>query len=124
MEMKIEVPVVVTPKPFNMAIVREALLKAIILLKACEWPDDAPMQDITEVMDEIEKALSVPARNCDVGPVGEQAERFWRYCNAHSCNKCPARGGWRTVYTDGTSFKMIQCGILWAQMPYNEGGAK
>ena len=47
------------------AALREALLKAIILLKACEWPDDAPMQDITKVMDEIEKALSAPPRNCD-----------------------------------------------------------
>ena len=50
----------------NAAAMREALLKAIVLLQACEWPDDAPMQDITEVMDEIEKALSWPARNCDV----------------------------------------------------------
>ena len=44
---------------------REALSTAIILLMACEWPDDAPMQDITEVMDEIGKALSAPQRNCD-----------------------------------------------------------
>ena len=49
----------------NAAELREALLKAIVLLQACEWPDDAPMQDITEVMDEIEKALSAPPRNCD-----------------------------------------------------------
>lgn len=49
----------------NAAALREALLKAIILLKVCEWPDDTPMQDVAEVMDEIEKASSAPPRNCD-----------------------------------------------------------
>lgn len=44
---------------------REALSTAIILLMACEWPDDAPMKDIAEVMDEIGKALAAPQRNCD-----------------------------------------------------------
>lgn len=69
-------------------------------------------------------AISKPPRNCDVGTPEEQAERFWEYCDAHSCDKCPARGGWRTVYVDGASCKLIQCGVLWAQMPYEqEGGA-
>ena len=49
----------------NAAAMREALSTAIILLMACEWPDDAPMQDITKVMDEIGKALAAPPRNCD-----------------------------------------------------------
>ena len=54
-----------TTTPGNAAAMREALLKAIILLKACEWPDDTPMQDVAEVIDEIEKASSAPQRNCD-----------------------------------------------------------
>jgi hypothetical protein len=49
----------------NCAKLREALLKAIVLLKACDWPDDTPMQDVAEVIDEIEKASSAPPRNCD-----------------------------------------------------------
>ena len=51
---------------YNMAAMREALSTAIILLKACEWPDDTPMQDVAEVMDEIEKAFFAPPRNCDL----------------------------------------------------------
>ena len=80
--------------------------------------------DVDTIIAEDRKSAIRPRRNCDVGTAEEQAKRFWGYCNAHSCNECPARGGWRTVYTDGTSFKMIQCGILWAQMPYeaNEKG--
>ena len=54
-----------TTTPGNAAALREALIKAIILLKACEWPDDTPMQDVAEVIDEIEKASSAPQRNCD-----------------------------------------------------------
>ena len=50
----------------NVKAMREALLKAIILLRVCEWPDDAPMQDIAEVIDEIEKASSAPPRVCDI----------------------------------------------------------
>lgn len=49
-------------KPYgSAAALREALLKAIILLKVCEWPDDTPMQDVAEVIDEIEKASSATA---------------------------------------------------------------
>ena len=49
----------------NAAAMREALMKAIILLKVCEWPDDTPMKDVAEVIDEIEKASCAPQRNCD-----------------------------------------------------------
>ena len=55
-----------TTTPGNNAAMREALLKAIILLKVCEWPYDTPMQDVAEVIDEIEKASSAPPRNCDL----------------------------------------------------------
>lgn len=78
-----------------------------------------------KLVDMANAALAESPRNCDVGTPEEQAERFWGYCNAHSCNDCPARGRWRTVYVDGASCKLIQCGVLWAQMPYEaqEGGA-
>ena len=75
---------------------------------------------LLSVKEALAKVLAVPLRECDVGSAVEQTDRFWGYCNAHSCNECPARGGWRTVYIDGTSFKMIQCGVPWAQMPYKE----
>ena len=51
--------------PGHAAALREAVVKAIILLKVCDWPDDTPMQSVAEVIDEIEKAASAPPRNCD-----------------------------------------------------------
>ena len=50
----------------NTAAMHDALLKAIVLLRACDWPDDTPMQAVAEVIDEIEKASSAPPRNCDM----------------------------------------------------------
>lgn len=97
-----------------------AALKVIVL----RGHDAEDLRSLGFYMDKANLALAKPPRNCDVGTALEQTDRFWGYCNAHSCNECPARGGWRTVYIDGTSFKMIQCGVLWAQMPYESGAAK
>lgn len=64
-ELADRIKAVVKQELCNGAAMREALSTAIILLKVCEWPDDAPMQDIAEVMDKIEKAFFAPSRNCD-----------------------------------------------------------
>ena len=55
-------------------------------------------------------------RNCDVGTVAEQNERFDKYCYDHRsheicCGKCPI-------------FGEPCCELAWSQMPYEEGGAK
>ena len=65
----------------------------------------------------IERALSAPARSCDVGTAEEQAERHSRFCISHGglCKRCPAH---RRTHNG--------CVLAWAQMPYGveEGGAK
>ena len=63
-----------------------------------------------------ESALSAPPRNCDVGTVAEQDERFYKYCYNHRsheicCGKCPI-------------FGEPCCELAWSQMPYEEGDAK
>ena len=63
-----------------------------------------------------EAALSAPPRNCDVGTVAEQNERFDKYCYDHRsheicCGKCPI-------------FGEPCCELAWSQMPYEEGDAK
>lgn len=59
-----------------------------------------------------------PRRNCDVGTAKEQSERFDKFCHANintqrCCGDCPA---FHTTRDD--------CELVWAQMPYEEGGAK
>lgn len=63
-------------------------------------------------------ALAEPPRNCDVGTAEEQEERLYAYCKAHrdndaECLYCPLFG-----QTGG------YCELVWAQMPYEEGGAE
>ena len=67
-------------------------------------------------------ALAAPPRNCDVGTAEEQIERFNEFCNSEwrdsgdaNCDNCP-------LWVSGTIGK--DCQIRWAQMPYEEGGAK
>lgn len=62
-------------------------------------------------------ALAEPVRNCDVGTAEEQTERFCLLCNMR-CDGCKC---------DHRLFKEEDsgpCAIAWAQMPYEEGGAK
>ena len=63
-------------------------------------------------------ALERSLRNCDVGTVEEQAERFHAFCasnkkcgDVYSCERC--------------QFNSVEdCELAWAQMPYEEGGAE
>lgn len=68
------------------------------------------------ILNWCDAALSEPVKNCDVGTAREQYVRFTNYCNAHGdCVDCPIKAEWH---------KALSCGILWAQMPYEEGCAK
>ena len=64
-----------------------------------------------------EVEIGRPFRNCDVGTVKEQAERFDEFCYNHrsrekGCGDCPLLEGGPC------------CELAWTQMPYGEGGAK
>ena len=81
MELKIEVPVVVTPKPSNMAIVREALEKAELGL--FRWMSGTMTRDEhRELVATIKEALAAAARNCDVPHMDEHELwiRWQNYC--------------------------------------------
>ena len=72
----------------------------------------------TRLAEACDAALSTPLRNCDIGTVEEQAERFDEFCYNHrsrekGCGGCP-------ILDCGVSC----CELAWAQMPYEEGGAK
>ena len=60
-----------------------------------------------------EAEIGSPRRNCDVGTAEEQAKRLSEWCNGRHCVNCQFKGGWPD-----------ECKLQWAQMPYEEGGAK
>lgn len=69
---------------------------------------------IRQRLEELRDALAATPRNCDVGTAEEQAERYMNFChNYPKCTGCPCVG--RVQYH--------QCEFVWAQLPYEEGGA-
>ena len=69
------------------------------------------------LVEEINAALALPRRQCDVGTAEEQYGRYEKFCCSHyreysvgHCSQCP--------------FSEPTCKLEWAQMPYEEGGAK
>lgn len=72
--------------------------------------------NILELLSYLNTALSAPPRNCDVGTAEEQAMRYESFCCKHrKCIECPCAR--RPQYNSN-------CEFVWAQMPYEEGGAK
>ena len=69
----------------------------------------------------VRAALAAPPRNCDVGSVEEQTARFTKVCTANS------KDGVRGLCSGTCPFSrdyQSECALVWAQMPYEEGGAK
>jgi hypothetical protein len=77
-------------------------------------------EEMANALDKAKAALAEPLKNCEVGTVEEQTERFRKFCFAHThkngtdfrCHKnCPAKnyiGGWGIPY----------CQVRWGQLPY------
>ncbi|MBQ4385620.1 MAG: hypothetical protein II823_06870 [Kiritimatiellae bacterium] len=104
----------------NGAKMREALIKFV---RAYEQTDEmANIEDTAGAYDLARAALSAPPRNCDVGTAEEQTERMHEnYCSHHECYVIPtdAEPYGCPLYEQG-----VDCRLKWAQMPYEEGGAK
>ena len=95
----------------NAAAMREALLEASIALSDATH-HHMTEDDAKECLSVVNASLSAPLRNCDVGTAEEQNNRFLKFCESLDCERyCPL-------------FKAESCELAWAQMPYEEGGAK
>ena len=73
--------------------------------------------EITTAIKKCFAALSSSPRNCDVGTAEEQYARVLAFCKRHKvgfrCVDCPVNG-----------VLAKNCALMWAQMPYEEGGAE
>ena len=99
----------------NSAKMREALDSIYNKLETLDVEEDSYADEvISSVKSDIVAALSAPPRNCDVGTVEEQAERFHAFCKSnkqcgdvYSCERCQLNS-------------IEDCELAWAQMPYDE----
>lgn len=76
----------------------------------CHATDAHVLDYLTQVEMWAKAALAEPVKNCEVGTPEEQEGR-WN----EACNKFKIRCRTRSCY---------RCAFDWAQMPYEEGGAK
>ena len=78
------------------------------------------MEQIEELYRKTKAVLTEPVRNCDVGTAEEQTRRMEaEYCHIQkSCYESPS-GRECPLHKAGAD-----CRLIWAQMPYKEGGAK
>lgn len=96
----------------NAAKMREAL-KAIDFVV---WNKRRHTKEEVEAHRLATEALTVPPRQCDVGTVEEQDERFRNFCAKYiggTCTGCKLQ-----------DCGLAECSLQWAQMPYGKGGAK
>ena len=101
---------------------REALETLVDVVDT--WKDHFPSAiregELAKAIKKAEAALAEPVKNYEVGTPAEQTARFAEFCKSHihsdlpKCAGCPLEG-----IPDGTG-----CAQAWAQMPYEEGGAK
>ena len=114
------------PKPFgeNAAVLRSAIIEILSEMedmaglevgRKYKFSPDAMVQQCRD-------ALSAPPRNCDVGTAQEQDERFHRFCVKHHTGSCAGCHNPVGDYTVANGVR--ECALVWAQMPYEEGGAK
>lgn len=94
-----------------------AMREALVMVKRLFDGRIMFQQTIRKAHEEVNSALAEPPRNYDVGTPEEQSARFDAHCRKHmGCLTCPLRE------KDGCVPK--HCEFAWAQMPYEEGGAK
>ena len=102
----------------NMTKCREALVKVNGALdNIMDYDVDGVLRRCVSI---IKKALAEPRRNCEVGTPDEQYARWRRFCDSQKCcnNQCPV---YRLADVCGSK---TRCVLIWAQMPYEEGGEK
>ncbi|MBQ8124411.1 MAG: hypothetical protein IJ173_00860 [Kiritimatiellae bacterium] len=71
------------------------------------------------------RAYKSEPRNCDVGTEEEQSDRFAEFCRKHD-DGCGLGYGSKGIGHPKVTcpvFKNLECSLVWAQMPYAEGGA-
>ena len=105
----------------NSATMRRALLRLKELSKTV-WESNGGedvSSELAEMQDVINTALAEPPRNCEVGSVENQAERFCNFCAEHSNTKtgvcdpgCPCFA----------CVDLCYCLCKWGQLPYNTKG--
>lgn len=84
----------------------------MVLVKAYTDRCQIPPAELARVISDLEQAIAIKPRNCDIGTINEQIERKIEFCSSGGgCVDCPFNR-----YTT-----LTQCALAWAQKSYKEG---
>ena len=110
----------------NEAKMREALAMILGSVDHLQTRFDIPKlasEEILELKQTAESALSAPPRNCDIGTPEEQSDRFYAFCGNHRFQS-GIKGMCSSLCPCIRCRDMCNCLTKWSQMPYEKGGAK
>ena len=111
----------------NAAALREAAITAYDALDklksfSLQLGDVGRMREFSHIVcyakNRLDAALAKPPRQCDVGTVEEQEDRFEKFCDDH---KYVGEDGSNVCSRHCPCYNEMDCGIRWGQMPYEEG---
>lgn len=112
----------------NMAAMREALdrIGNIAGFVAENCGDQQTAKYMNDIISEVQSAIATPPRNCDVGTLTEQQQRFHDFCEKMQHTDKACCGGCPIVLLRMKGVISNSCELAWAQMPYaaKEGGAE
>lgn len=83
------------------------------------YPDTR--QKRRQLYDMMIKALSAKPRNCDIGTLTEQQQRFSDFCKKMQHTDKACCGGCPIVHLRMKGVISNSCELAWAQMPYEKG---
>lgn len=106
----------------NAAKMLDALRKVISLYKSWASSGDEANSYLMSACNVAMDALSSPPRNCDVGTAEEQSDRFTKFCRLHEkgCGLGWGSKGIGNPKVTCPAYHNTECGLEWAQMPYEE----
>ena len=105
----------------NVKAMREALSDACYAMFNFLKTKDGGYEEMAEALDKAKAALAGPPRNCDVGTLEEQSDRFEKFCYSYNCcSKCPVKSIFESSNRKKKLNEITRCEIIWSQMPYKE----
>ena len=108
----------------NAAALRKALEDTEELLEHFAKPGTMLHNAFFLHMRDNRAALAAPPRNCDVGTLTEQQQRFHDFCEKMQHTDKACCGGCPIVHLRMQGVINNSCELAWAQMPYKEGSAE
>ena len=95
------------------------------LVKDAPFLDEGELENESDLADDVWEVLQTQLRQCDVGTAEEQIKRWVKFCQEHHEYWKPSKSLTAIQRCNCPCYEGNGCNyFIWAQMPYEEGGAE